>query len=385
MKLTKEISEFIENQKNENIQSLALKLGKRPDLPRQFILQQIQGIQLASKKLPSWNKPNLLFPLKVSMEQCSSEKTSVYKSTIHQYDNFIDLTGGFGVDTKHLADHSKKGIYVESFPALFEIAKHNLEIFHPSKLDYYNDSAESFLSKKSEQFDLIYIDPDRRTEKSAKGVFLDDCTPNVLELKDKLLELGKIILIKTSPLIDIKNTLYQLENVSRVDIVSVQNECKEVLFTLEKNFSGEAKIVTVNFTKSQDELFSFCFSEEEGSSCSYAPPRKYIFEANTSILKAGGFKIIGSRFNLEKIAPSSHFYTSEEFKSEFPGKVFELISTTTKTSQLPKKANIISRNHPLTPEKIKTKGKIKDGGSLFILATSDYSGKPFYIVANRIQ
>jgi len=385
MELTKEIKAFIMAHKNDNVQSLALKLSKQSELPRQLILQQIQGLQIAKKKLPSWVQEDILFPAKVALEQCSSEITAQYKSSIYSYTTFADLSGGFGVDTKHFADHSEKGVYVESYRELFELTSYNLSLFHPKKVDYFNETAESFLEKNNAFFDLIYLDPDRRSDKHTKGVALADCTPNVIEIKDQLFEFGRVILIKVSPLIDIKTTIHQLKEVSRVDVISVNNECKEVLFTLEKETSKSIKIHTINFTKNELERFDFDLISEERSNNTYSLPKRYLFEPNSSILKAGGFKTIGDEFDLYKIAPNSHLYTSDILLNEFPGRIFEIVSVTSKIKRLPKKANIISRNHPFTPEQIKTKGKIKDGGDDYIIASSDLENNPIYIIAKRLK
>ena len=384
--MTDEINTIIEENKDASISQLALKLAKHQVKDKNFIIQQIQGYQIAKNKIPFLaSKANVLYPDKRAMEQCSSEITAKYKSEITNFKTFIDLNGGFGIDTLFLAKNSNRGTYIESNEELFNIARHNLSIFETDKLAFIHSTAESFLKKNNSTVDLVYLDPDRRMEGKLKGVRIADCSPNLIDIKSNIFEISNKILVKYSPLLDIKLAIDQLKDVKRVDIISVNNDCKEVLFLLEKNYNSTIEIHTVNFTKDQAQFFTFNFENELAAQSNFSTPLKFLYEPNSSILKAGAFKSIAQTFNVLKIATNSHLYTSENEIIHFPGRTFEIIEIVYQTKHLPKKANIISRNHPLTAPQIKAKAKVKDGGEDYIIASSDINKKPFYCIAKRLR
>ena len=381
-----EVDQFIRKNSQLDKLTLALKLSKKPELPSEYIINQIQGRKIAHHKLPDWDNSNLIFPSKQAMEQCSSSTTAAHKSTlVNKGHKVVDLTGGFGVDTYYLSKGFQEVYYVEANDELFEISSNNLNLLIPNnKRTFVNDSAEAFLAEFADKFDLIYLDPDRRVDGIKKGVKIEDCSPNLIDLESKLLERSKQVLVKFSPLLDIKQALKQITSIDTVNIVSVNNDCKEVLFTLSKNKTDNVPINCINFTSSKEERFRFTFEEEENYNVDYSDPLKYIYEPNSAILKAGAFKSIAVQFNLKKLAINSHFYTSEELIQDFPGRCFELKTMSNQIKGLSKKANIISRNHPLTPDEIKKKGKIKDGGNDYIIATKLVNNKPVYLLCVRL-
>ncbi len=384
--MTNEIKNIIKSNKDANISDLALKLAKQNPQDKTFIIQQIQGYQIAKNKIPTLSKAaDVLYPEKRAMEQCSSETTAIYKSEITNFKYFIDLNGGFGIDTLFLSMKATKGIYIENNTKLFKIAQHNLTLLSPLKLDFINGTAEEFIKDNSVEFDLVYLDPDRRSENNSKGVKIEDCSPNLIEIKEVIFKFSIQILVKYSPLLDIKLAIKQLQNVKRVDVISVNNDCKELLFLLEKNYTSNIEIHTVNFTKEEIQKFIFNYENEAEILNSISRPLKYLYEPNSSILKAGAFKGIGQAYDLDKIAINSHLYTSNKLVGDFPGRVFEIEKLETQIKNLPKKANIISRNHPFSAPQIKTKAKIKDGGEHYIIASSDTNKKPFYCIAKRLK
>lgn len=382
-----EINEFILDHLSHDAPSLALLLNKKPELPKEYIINQIIGKKIAALKLPDWKNSNLVYPDKQALEQCSSSITAAYKATlINHGKSFIDLTGGLGVDTYYLGKNFSETTYLEANANLFNISCHNLKQLLPEKTLYFeNLKAEEFLSQTNSHYDLVYLDPDRRAGANKKGVKIEDCSPNLLAIQDELLKRSKVVLVKFSPLLDIKLALNQLRLVKKVIIVSVQNDCKEILFLLSNNIEVSVEISCINFTNSDKEYFNFTYEKEVNSTSNFSDPLPFIYEPNTSILKAGAFKYIGNHYNINKLAINSHFYTSNELILEFPGRIFELQFSTSQIKDLPKKANVISRNHPLKPEEIKKKGKIKDGGQLYILATRLSNNKPIYFVCNRIK
>lgn len=348
-------------------------LSKQVDINASLVANQINGKQIAQSKIPMWFKEQkLLYPSKTSMEQCSSELTARYKSSLAKGKSFIDLTGGFGVDSYFISKSFENGTHCEIDTDLQFIAQHNFKVLK-STINSINTNGVDYLKKSSESFDLIYIDPSRRNSSNQKVVQLKEYTPNILEHLNLLLEKSKTVLIKTAPLLDIKQVINQLSFIKEIHVVAVNNECKELLFLLEKNSEGEIKICCSDLSK--DISFRFSFSDEN-TKCTYAYPQKYIYEPNASILKAGAFNSIANQYNLNKIHTNSHLYTSDQRISNFPGRQFELKTITglnkKEISPLLKnnKANITRRNFPLSVSDIRKKIGVKDGGEDYIFATT---------------
>ena len=380
------IEQFIKENSHLDVPSLALQLSKKPELPSQYIINQIQGRKMAKIKLPEWDYSNIQFPDKRAMEQCSSSITGNYKATqVVKGHYFVDLTGGMGVDTYYLGKLFDEITYVEANPELFKISQANLRsLLKEKRLIFENESAENFLLKSKTRFDLIYLDPDRRVGGLKKGVKIEDCSPNLIEIEDQLIKLSKQVMVKFSPLLDIKQAIQQLKSITKVSVVSINNDCKELIFKLSNKKIESTIISCINFTQSGEEQFVFTYEDEEKVNNDFSNPLTYLYEPNASILKAGAFKSLGSHFGIKKIAINSHFYTSKEKVLDFPGRTFEVIKETNQIKGLSKKANIISRNHPLSAEEIKKKGKIKDGGTDYIIATRLQNNKPLFILCNRI-
>lgn len=380
------IEQFIKENSHLDVPSLALQLSKKPELPSQYIINQIQGRKMAKIKLPEWDYSTIQFPDKRAMEQCSSSITGNYKATqVVKGHYFVDLTGGVGVDTYYLGKLFDEITYVEANPELFKISQANLRsLLKEKRLIFENESAENFLLKSKTRFDLIYLDPDRRVGGLKKGVKIEDCSPNLIEIEDQLIKLSKQVMVKFSPLLDIKQAIQQLKSITKVSVVSINNDCKELIFKLSNKKIESTIISCINFTQSGEEQFVFTYEDEEKVNNDFSNPLTYLYEPNASILKAGAFKSLGSHFGIKKIAINSHFYTSKEKVLDFPGRTFEVIKETNQIKGLSKKANIISRNHPLSAEEIKKKGKIKDGGTDYIIATRLQNNKPLFILCNRI-
>ena len=231
------VKEFIKKHLKEDVKSLAL--AKFPDgIDREFVIRQIHARQVLSKKLPSWaENDELVFPKKLSLEQCSSELTAKYKSSLAKGKTLIDLTGGMGVDTAFLSDNFNKTYYVEMQEELCEIAKHNFKVLNKN-IEVVNDNAEHFITI-CDDVDCVYLDPARRDEYGRKMVSLHDCSPDVVELHDILLEKAKRILIKVSPMLDIEMVKKELKDISEIHVVAVRNECKEILIEIQKFRNSE--------------------------------------------------------------------------------------------------------------------------------------------------
>jgi 16S rRNA G966 N2-methylase RsmD len=366
---------------------LMLHASKYPEWDMKAIAQQLVGKQIAKKKLPTWFKnDSTLYPIRLSMEQCSSELAAIYKTSILNGGKGIDITGGFGVDTSILAKQSESVVYCERNTDLATIVENNFKAFKQSNIKVFIGDGIECLSAQKE-LDWIFVDPARRKE--GERVFrLPDCEPNVIELKDLFFEKANQVLIKTAPLLDIQRSLKDLEFVKEVHILSVNNDCKEVLYLLEKGYTKETKLVCINLKKENEEKFSFTFLEERNNDVSLSEPLNYLYEPNASVLKAGAFKSVATKLGVLKLHQNSHLYTSEKLVKNFPGRAFKIKGTCSPDKKsLAKngivKANLACRNFPQKIAVLKKKLKLKDGGEDYIFATTLIDGKPKLLLCEK--
>ncbi|WP_299518691.1 class I SAM-dependent methyltransferase, partial [uncultured Flavobacterium sp.] len=315
-------------------------------------------------------------------------KTALHKSKLISGKKIIDLTGGFGVDAFYFSKQFSKVIHCEHNLELSEIVKHNFSQLKVDNIQCISGESEEILRKIYEKFDWIYIDPSRRNDVKGKVFMLRDCEPNVPDLLDFYFNYSSNILIKTAPLLDLTAGLKELKNVSAIHIVAVENEVKELLWEINQGFEGNPKIKTVNLTKNKEEKFEFNLGESSVE-VSYSEPEKFLFEPNAAIMKSGGFDEVAVQFNLKKLHPHSHLYTSDE-KIDFCGRVFEIIEVIPyqkneiKLHLENKKANITTRNFPETVENIRKKWKINDGGNLYTFFTTDHKNNKIVLLCNKI-
>ena len=387
LQLDHKIQEFINSQMNSSASDLMLNSSSYPAWDMKAIVQQLVGKQIAKKKLPTWFQNNeILYPIRLSMEQCSSETTAKYKTTIINSGRGIDLTGGFGVDTMFLSKQSESLIYCERNEDLASLVNHNFKALNQHNCEVHVGDGVEYL-KNLKKIDWIYVDPSRRKE-SQRIYRLEDCEPNVIDLIGLFFDKAENVLIKTAPLLDIQQTLRDLKSVKEVHVIAVNNDCKEVLYLLEKDFTGETQIFCVNLKKEHIEEFRFTLSEEQEALSLYSEPLEYIYEANVAIMKAGAFKSIASKHELYKLHKHSHLYTSQKLISEFPGRRFnvkEVLNPDKKSlTKLPKKANIACRNYPHKVDVLKKKLKINDGGNDYIFATTLKGEKLKLIVCEKV-
>lgn len=386
------VKEFIRTHENDDEKSLILKHSTILDIPSAVIAEQISARRKAKIKLPSfYQQDEVIYPPAINLEQCSSEATASFKADLVKGSTFADLTGGFGIDSFFLAKSFLRGCYIEPNDSLLKIVQHNHHVLGCNTILYKNTTAENFLSDIRETFDLIFVDPSRRSAANQKVFKLSDCIPNVPQLIDKIVEHTEKLLIKTSPLLDLQQGLRELKFVEKIVIVSVENECKEVLFLCCKNFNDEPLIQAVNlFGNKPSETFSFSLPEERAAEITFSEPLLYLYEPNASVLKAGAFKLIGVKNDLAKIHSNTHLYTSNNVISDFPGRIFKIegfVKPDNKTLQsfFPEgKANITTRNYPLSVEALKKKTGLKDGGDKYLIGFSG-SAKKFLVVANRLK
>jgi hypothetical protein len=387
--LSEEIQEFINANINADIAQLALQKNKFPNSGWTSILNQIAAKQKAKTKLPNWfNTNNIIYPSKISVEQTSSEKTAAYKSELVSGDQLIDLAGGFGVDDFYFAKKMNQVVHCEINDDLSKIVAHNLVQLQIKNIRCIAGDSTEILKSLNSQFNWIYIDPSRRNDAKGKVFMLKDCLPNVPDLLSFYFEYAPNIMIKTAPILDISAGLSELENVKAIHIVALDNEVKELLWILEKNYLGTIQIETCNLTKDQSEQFAFEYGKSSVSN--YSLPKKYLYEPNAAIMKSGGFDEITECFDVEKLHQHSHLYTSEKI-IDFPGRIFEIEScfeyhkSNMKLLLESKKANITTRNFPETVESIRKKWKINDGGTVYCFFTTDANNNKIVLLCSKLK
>lgn len=383
------VQKFINEHLDEDITRILLKKSPFENISTKELAEQIESKKRSEKKLPLWyNTEKVYYPPKLAVEQASSELTANYKSNLVKADTLIDLTGGFGVDSYYFSRKVKQVTHCEQNIELSDIAEYNSTLFGADNIHFINQNSLNYLKNTGESFDVIFIDPSRRV-KTKKVFLLKDCEPDVISNSDLLLSKANRIILKTSPLLDIQSGLNELRHVSEIHVISVKNDCKELLWVIDRDFEGEPEVNCAAINGSNTQTFSFKLSMERSLVLkSYSIPLNYIYEPDVSLLKSGCFKLITERFGVIKLHPNTHLYTSPEPKEDFIGRKFKVISCTgyknfSKSSSL-NKANIITRNFPLFPEEIKKKHRIQDGGLNYLLFTTGPSNNLLVIHAQRV-
>ncbi len=409
--------EYIKQHRNDDIYRLAL--TKAPEgVDLQYALSQISAYQTLSKKVPSWAAcDELIFPRQLSLEQSSSELTAIYKAElIRQFmgsDAYqhIDLTGGMGIDCYFIAQHTKNSHYVELNPELCQIAQHNFTHLNPN-ISVHNTTAEEFLNilspclrgtsptgggglstLNSQLSTLIYLDPARRGDHGQKLVSISDCQPNVIELLPQMFELTNKIMVKLSPMLDITRAINELSHIEKLYVISVNNECKELLLLINKECETDTEIYAVNIDNkgNKSDILKGTIPSESQIGISHAREvGSYLYEPFAAHLKSGLYKTIAQQYGVEKLHQHSHLYTSNTLNNDFPGRKFqvkEVIPFDKKSAKTLfkslQKANITTRNFPLTVSELRTQYKIKDGGETYIFATTLYDDSKVLIVCKK--
>ena len=429
--------DFIRQHQDDDVRQLAFLGSKYPEVDMPFALDQIRGRKMACVKLPRWaSLEGIIYPPHISMEQCSSESTALYKAELaarlldlpasssgiemkaENEIEFVDLTGGFGVDFSYIAARlGVKSMYVERQAHLCEAAKENFE-----RLDLKNaivkngDGIEvlhSFLPKKDDAasaadslgiiydqplsllktklgLKLIFIDPARRDDAGNKVVSLKDCTPDVTVLQEEMLSKADYVIVKLSPMLDWHRAISELSHVREVHIISVNNECKELLLVLSARNMGNLRIYCVNDAQS----FVCEETDMEASSVKIAPSTleemQYLYEPNASLMKAGCFGVLSERYDARMLSKNSHLFVSREPIAVFPGRSFRIIAVSSFNKKELKrhlagitKANIATRNFPLSVAELRKRLKLKDGGETYIFATTLSDESHVLVITNK--
>lgn len=385
--LSPQVQDFIHQNLKADIQKLILKGSPFSNIPIQELAIQIESKNKSEKKLPKWFKTKgILFPPKLNLEQASSELTAKYKASLIGKGQLIDLTGGFGIDDFAFAERANQVFHCEINEELSEIVKHNAQVFEKKNIEFIIGDSQKFL-EKIDRIATIFVDPSRRKD-SGRVFLLKDCEPDVLKHQDNYLQKAEKVIIKAAPMLDISAALKDLKQVSEVHILSVNNECKELLFVLKKSPASSIKYHCALLKGEETKVYEFDEKQERELEIQPQKLQNYLYEPDAAILKAGFFKSLCPKFGVDKIHQHSHLYTSTELKTDFPGKIFKVIQTFnfhqfTKSKDLAK-ANVVTRNFNLKPEEIRKKFKIKDGGEDFLFFTTNYKNNPIVIHAKKV-
>lgn len=396
--------DFVRQHANDDVRQLAFRGSKDGEVDLRLALQQIEGRQMARRKLPTWAAvERLLYPAHLSLEQCSSEQTARYKASVCQRllatlpashsATLIDLTGGFGVDFYFMAQvFSSPSVYVEQNIDLCAIAEHN---FRTLGLDFvvHCGFAADILPKLPHAA-IIYLDPARRDVHGGRTYDIADCTPNVLEMWDDLIKKADFIVLKLSPMLDWRKAVQDIGEryVEEVHIVSVQNECKELLVVMNTKSTDEnAGSYQVHCVNDHD---IFTFQIPSPSLCFPALPSSltYLYEPNASIMKAGCFGEVAEAYQVAPLAPNSHLFVTDRIVADFPGRKFQISAISSMNKQEVKgtlrgikQANITVRNFPLSVAELRQKLRVKDGGTDYIFATTLADGRHILIVCQKLN
>ena len=381
--------DFIKAHRNDDTRKLALQAARYPGVDMREALVQIEGWQQAREKLPVWaSVEGLLFPPRISMEQCSSESTARYKSSFLSGLRFADLTGGFGIDFSYIARGFKEAFYIERNARLCGIAEHNFPLLGLAHAKVLNGNSEEVLEGLP-QLDWIFVDPARRDGEGRKVVALSDCEPDVVAMEEQLLAKASKVMVKCSPMLDITLACRQLRNVESVHVVAVNNECKELLLVLGQNAGGMVPFHCVNITPNGDVLFSFDAASRDAVVKYCDVPGSYLYEPNAAIMKAGCHGALSARLGVEKLHPNSQLYTSDTLVSDFPGRVFRIervcgfSKNELKSVQALGKANVAVRNFPETVQQLRKRLKLADGGEDYIFATTLNDGSKVLVLCSK--
>lgn len=413
--------QFIDEHLQEDVRQLALQKNKYKDIDFDFALRQIQGRKKTRDKLPLLASiPRFVFPPSLALEQCSSEITAKYKriiindilcgdtacrvSTENDTDKssrdtacrvstgnhriMADLTGGFGIDTLFLSNLFETCHYVEPQRQLCDILSHNLKLLQFEHVQIHQTTMEDFI-QDMEPVDFLYLDPSRRNAQGSRVVSLEDCTPNIVQYKDILLQKARKVMLKLSPMLDIKRALAQLPETKEIYVLALNGECKELLLLLDVGVQKPLQYHAVNIWLEGNSMKELCFDftdEEEQNAIPKFDSQvgQYLYEPNAAILKAGAFKSLATHFGLNKLHPHTHLYTSDSLIKEFPGRIFRVqniysykdAKTALKTIQ---KANVAVRNFPQTADELKKSLKLADGGAVYVFGTTLDNGQKVII------
>ncbi|MDR2384480.1 MAG: class I SAM-dependent methyltransferase [Tannerella sp.] len=389
MQINESLKKIIAEHLNDDVNQLILNHSRFKNIDIKFAAQQIEARKIIKHKLPDWRKNyNLIFPSTLAAEQCSSQRTALYKQRfVNRNDTIYDMTGGLGVDAFYFSQKAEKVVYMEHNKHYCEAAINNFHALNVDNIDILNICCTQLLKphspppalhpQSSPQKPVLYIDPSRRKDNNKRVYDLKDCEPDLTDIWTDLQKISSKIIVKLSPMIDITHVVRQLSGIVEIHIVSIRNDCKEIIVIAEQSSNRTIKISCINCLHDDtEETFVFTPDKEKTASVHFASDvKKYLCEPNASVLKAGAYKYVAAHFNIEKLHPGCHLYTSDRLIEHFPGRIFETLEIypfnnhTCKTlSKSITNANITVRNFPLSAEELRKKLKINDGGDIYLFA-----------------
>lgn len=429
--------DFIEKNAHEDVCQLALRSKGRSNVDLSFALDQISGRQVVGRKVPSWAAINgIIYPPHLSLEQCSSEPTARYKAKIVSRDDvnvgrarYVDLTGGFGVDFSYMSHDFQDRVYVERNAYLCELAKHNMPLLGINAT-VINAEAEDYLLQMGPA-DVVFLDPARRDSHGGRTYALSDCTPNVLQLLPLLRQKSQRTILKLSPMLDWRKAVDDIRKAViaahhpspsiDVHIISVRNECKELVVVIgagvesvgrlvcvnvrseQSSSSSKAEVMeedvfevelsvnanTVGFRSYSEQYSPFVLSVQDCCTDGTAP--LYLYEPNASVMKGGCFAALCERFGVNAVAPNSHLFVADRVVESFPGRRFRIEGASTMNKKEVRRllsgverANVSVRNFPLSSDELRRRLRLRDGGDDFLFATTMHDGAHVLLLTKKV-
>jgi len=388
-----EVLAWIEQNKNTSEDELNSMLMNPKNERFKTHIHQLKSLKKNAKKWPFLLQyPEIILPPGVNQEQSSSEWTARYKASLTKGERFCDLTTGMGMDAYWMGRNFKEVVLCEPNEELAAMSSHNLAVLGLKQARMFAGwNAEEWLKDAAEEMDLIYLDPSRRNQQGAKTFFIEDYEPRLNEIWPMLLQYGKKIMFKTSPLLDIHRCLQMLKPIHEVHILSVENECRELVFVYDRGLESETQFIAANYQQGQWTHSSFTSAEEEHTEVSYSEPLTYIYEPYASLLKAGAFKWTASHFGLKKLHPHTHLYTAENLVPHFQGRVFRCekickIESKALKQNLPEmRGHLSMRNFPGRTEDLRKKLGLKDGGHHYLFACTLQHEEKRLLICTKVE
>ena len=382
------VRDFLTRHADDDPAALALRKPPAAGWNMLLLARQVAGRQQIRRKLPTWHAaPGVLYPPTRALEQCSSERLARWRATLPGAAVHVaDLTGGFGVDATCFARAGHRVHCVEAEPALTALAAHNGPLLGATAVEWRTGSAEAW----PDRADLIYLDPDRR-EEGRRLVPLERCRPNVVALRNRLLQRAPVLLVKAAPGLDLDRAMGQLPGTTDVWVVADGGEVKEVLLRVVAAAGPEAHLHAVQLRATTAETFTFTRTEEAAAAVTWAAPAAYVYEPHGALLKAGAFRTVAARYGLRKLHPNSHLYTSDVRVTAFPGRTWRVEAVTTLNRREVSRyfpdgrAHVLTRNFPQTVAQIRRQTGLGEGEHRSLLATTGPDGRPLVVVATLLQ
>jgi 16S rRNA G966 N2-methylase RsmD len=389
------LESFVWEHRDDDPSLLALSAQKYPDIPVHIAAAQIAALQKIKRKIPAWYQPGLWYPSPLSIEQASSERSAQFKSSLIQGQHIADLSGGLGVDDFFFAQRFSQVVHVEQNTELQAAVRRNFSRLQVHNVLFYAGTAEDFLQHNTSIFDCIYLDPARRHDTKGKVLRLEDCSPNILEIKDLIFQHARQILIKTAPMLDISLAIRQLGQVSEVWVVSVDDECREVLYRMDLDAPSSAQVAlhAVSIGKDQPMMMDTTSLAQEATTPApvISPPLGWLYEPHAALMKLGAFHVFAERYGLKKLHPFTHLFTADAWLPDVPGRSFVIekihkYDRKSVAAALPEgRANVAVRNFPDTAEAVRQRLGLRDGGDTYLFGVTDWKNAKVLLQCRKVE